>query len=202
MFPFLDAENKGVPNFPKRVMAAKDLIEALQKRGTSNQHNFTPLKQNALQQLSDIFNEATGAHKITDVTDITIAPDTAAPPRVNKINTSVPRVDENNQPSGSYDATTPDNICNKNYIHQRKTRRNRPMDTIHEINSAPDRLVDTTSNDPPNSGTINDTPKSTTTPRRSPRLLNTLNEPLQISKAAFHQFLGNALETHYTCFFP
>ena len=68
-----------------------------------------------------------------------------------------------------------------------------PTDTIHEIDSAPDRLVDTT---------INDTPKSTLTPCRSPRLLNTLNVPLKIPKAAFHQFLDNALETHHTCFFP
>ena len=63
-------------------------------------------------------------------------------------------------------------------------------------------IADTTINDTPNSGTHNDTPKSTTTPRRSPRLRNTLNGPLQISKAASHQFLGNALETKYTCFFP
>ena len=151
------------------VMAAKDIIEALQKRVTSNQHNFTPLKKNALQQLADIFNEATGAQKITDTTDITIAPDTAAPPRVYKINTSVPWVGQNNQPSSSYDATTPDNIRKNNYIHQRKTRRNTTMDTIHKIDSAPDRLVDTT---------INDTPKSTPTPHRSPRLLDTLNGPL------------------------
>ena len=112
-------------------MAAKDIIEALQKRGTSNQHNFTPLKQNSLQQLADIFNEATGTQKIADNTDVTIATDIAAPPRVDKIITSVPRVGQNNQPSGSYDATTPDNIRNKTYIHQRKTRRNTPMDTIH-----------------------------------------------------------------------
>ena len=174
-------------------MSEKDLIEALQKRGTSNQHNCTPLKQNALQQLADIFNEVTGAQKITDVTNVTIAPDTAAPPRVDKINTSVLIMVQKNQPSSSYDATTPDNIRNKTYIHQIKTRRNTPMDTIHEIDSAPDQLIDTT---------INDTPKSTTTPRRSPRLLNKLNGPLQISKAAFHQFLGNVLETQHTCFFP
>ena len=119
-------------------MAAKDLIEAIQKRGKSNQNNFTPLKQNALQQLANIFNEATGSQKINDNTDVTIAPDTAAPPRVDKINTTVPRVGQNNQPSVSYDATTPDNIRNKTYIHQRKTRKN----------------------------TINDKPKSTPTPRR------------------------------------
>ena len=41
-----------ITNDENLVMAAKDLIEALQKRGTSNQQNFTPLKQNALKQLS------------------------------------------------------------------------------------------------------------------------------------------------------
>ena len=94
-------------------MATKDLIEDLQKQGTSNQHNFTPLKQNALKQLADIFNEATGTQKNTDDTDVTTATDIAAPPRVDKIITSVPRVGQTNQPSSSYDATTPDNICNK-----------------------------------------------------------------------------------------
>ena len=49
-----------ITNDNKLVMAAKYLIEALQKRGTNNQHNFTPLKQNALKQLADILNEATG----------------------------------------------------------------------------------------------------------------------------------------------
>ena len=119
-------------------MEAQDLIESLQKRGTSNQHNFTPLKQNALQQLADIFNEATGTQKNTNDTDVTIATDIASTPRVEKIITSVPRVGRKNQPSSSYDATKPDNIRNKTYSHQRKTRQNT---------------------------TINDTPKATPKPR-------------------------------------
>ena len=57
-----------ITNDDNLVMAAKDIIEALQKRETSNQHNSTPLKQNSLQQLADIFNEATGIQKFTDRT--------------------------------------------------------------------------------------------------------------------------------------
>ena len=134
-----------ITNDDNLVMAAKYLIEALKKRGTSNQQNFTPLKQNALKELADIFNEATGTQKITDNTDVTTATDIAAPPRVDKIITSVPRVGQINQPYSSYDATTPDNIRNKTYSHQRKTRQNTP---------------------------INNTPKATPTPRRSPQCTN------------------------------
>ena len=159
-----------ITNDDNLVMAAKYLIEALQKRGTSNQHNFTPLKK-CSPTTRRHFNEATGAQIIINKTNVTIAPDTAAPPRVDKINTSVLRVGQNNQPSGSYDDITPDNIRNITYIHQRKTRKNTTMDTIHEIDSAPDRLVDTT---------INDTLESMPTPRRSPRVINTLNSPLQM----------------------
>ena len=196
------------------VMAAQEFIKALQQQNIKNQNTFAPLKQNALKQLSDIFNEATGVQKVTDVPSNTSAPIITAPPRVEKSNTSAPRVGQNNQPTGSCDATTPDNIRNKRYVHQRKTRRNTPMETIHEVDSAPEQLLNTTNNVPP----INDTPKTTTTPRqsprhndkqkttttprRSPRLQNTINGPLQISKSAFHQFLGNALETQHTFFFP
>ena len=56
-----------ITNDDNLAMAAKDLIEALQKRGTSNQHNFTPLKQNTLQQLAEIFNEATEHKKLPTI---------------------------------------------------------------------------------------------------------------------------------------
>ena len=56
-----------ITNDDNLVMAEKYLIEALQKRGTNNQHKFTPLKQNALQELADIFNEATGTQTLPTI---------------------------------------------------------------------------------------------------------------------------------------
>ena len=64
------------------VIAAQELIKALQQQDTKNQNIFTPLKQNVLKQLSDIFNEATGSQKVTDVPANTSALITTAPLKV------------------------------------------------------------------------------------------------------------------------
>jgi hypothetical protein len=116
-------------------LAAQDLIVAIEKMSNAP-IDLNPKHTQALRQLATIFNEAARVDEDKENT---------TPPRVNKsaeqmINTSnsAPRVNNNTtaskttQPSTSFDATSPRVLRLQPRVHERTTRNNTPMPTIHE----------------------------------------------------------------------
>jgi hypothetical protein len=96
-------------------LAAQDLIAALRLKHSKAPINLEPNHTAALRELAAIFDTVT---KVTD-------DDNEPAPRVKA---SALRV----QPSTSHDATSPRVIAQQPQVHQRTTRRNTPMPTIHE----------------------------------------------------------------------
>eukprot|EP00956_Cyclotella_meneghiniana_P031406 scaffold82313_cov39-Cyclotella_meneghiniana.AAC.3 len=99
-------------------LAAQDLIAAI-KNLNSAPIDLNPKYTAALRQLAEIFKDI-----VVEKDDIT---EEQPVPRVN--NTPVPRV---NTPSTSHDPTAPRVLRAQPRVHQRKTRNNTPIPTIHE----------------------------------------------------------------------
>ena len=114
-------------------LAAQDLIVAMQKL-TNAPIDLNPKHTEALRQLTSIFNEAA---RLADDKENSSAPrvHNTSVPRVNP--TPLPRVHTANkekplQPSTSTNSTSPKVLATTPRVHQRHTRNNTPMPTIHE----------------------------------------------------------------------
>ena len=105
-------------------LAAQDLIAAIQKY-TNGPINLNPRYTEALRQLSTIFNEAARADESLQEND-----------QAQRVNQQLQRVKTQTQrvvkPSSSHDATSPKTLASQPRIHQRVTRANKPLETIHE----------------------------------------------------------------------
>ena len=172
---------------------AQDLVDCLKNPHPQAPVNLHPTHLRALQDLSNILSTAATPKRV---------PAPVNPQRVDPI---PPQRVRTASPTTSHDITNKENVRQQNLIHQKVTRRNKPMPPIFEVEEPSETQTDPAVAPTPNTSvpiTQDTDPPKRRSERLNPIHYRTPKYPAFISQEALYLVLGKALRCEIPSYTP